>query len=130
MFDVWTDISQNKARSRQYCERFLRFLTMADLLNPLRANPTKWSNTVKQFVGNLRKNCLSVFHHFVKLALKGLKSVLFERNNSIKKKYALIYVTAQKMKFSIKDFFIFCIFSGLEIRKNIVSWKKIHSFEF
>ena len=44
--------------------------------------------------------------------------------------YALIYVTAQKMKFSIKDFFIFCIFSGLEIRKNIVSWKKIHSFEF
>ena len=30
-------------------------------INPLSANPTKWSNTLKQFV------C-----HFVKLALKGL----------------------------------------------------------
>ena len=37
-------------------------------LNPLSANPTKWSNTLKQFVGN----CLSVFDHFEKLALKGL----------------------------------------------------------
>ena len=41
-------------------------------LNPLSANPTKWSNTLKQFVGNLPMNCLSVFDHFVRLALKGL----------------------------------------------------------
>ena len=41
-------------------------------VNPLRANATKWSNTLKQFVGNLPTNCLSVFDHFVKLALKGL----------------------------------------------------------
>ena len=41
-------------------------------LNPLSANPTKWSNTLKQFVGNLPTNCLSVFDHFVGLALKGL----------------------------------------------------------
>ena len=40
--------------------------------NPLIANPTKWSNTLKQHVGNLPTNCLSVFDHFVKLALKGL----------------------------------------------------------
>ena len=40
--------------------------------NPLRANPTKWSNTLTQFIGNLPTNCLSVFHHFVILALKGL----------------------------------------------------------
>ena len=40
-------------------------------LNPLSANPTKWSNTLKQFVGNLPTNCLSVFDHFVILALKG-----------------------------------------------------------
>ena len=39
--------------------------------NPLSANPTKWSNTLKQFVGNL-PNCLSVFDHFMGLALKGL----------------------------------------------------------
>ena len=39
-------------------------------LNPLSANPTKWSNTFKQFVGKLPTNCLSVFVHFVGLALK------------------------------------------------------------
>ena len=41
-------------------------------LNPLSANPTNWSNRLKQFVGNLPTNYLSVFEHFVKLALKGL----------------------------------------------------------
>ena len=41
--------------------------------SPLSANPTKWSNTLKQFVGNLPTNCLSVFDHFMNLALKGLK---------------------------------------------------------
>ena len=50
--------------------------------NPLSANPTKWSNTLKQFVGNLPTNCLSVFEHFVKLALKGLK-MLFLKNYSV-----------------------------------------------
>ena len=41
-------------------------------LNSLSANPTKWSNTIKQFVGKLQTNCLSLFDHFVGLALKGL----------------------------------------------------------
>ena len=41
-------------------------------INPLIANPTKWPNTLKQFVGKLPTNCLSVFDHFVKFALKGL----------------------------------------------------------
>ena len=40
-------------------------------INPLSANPTKWSNTLKQFVGNLPANCLSVFDDFAGLALKG-----------------------------------------------------------
>ena len=44
------------------------------LINPLSANPTKWSNTLKQFVDKLLTNCLSVFDHFVKLALKGLRT--------------------------------------------------------
>ena len=42
-------------------------------INLLSANPTKWSNTLKQFVGKLPTNCLSVFDHFVGLALEGLK---------------------------------------------------------
>ena len=47
-------------------------------INPLSANPTKWSNILKQFVDNLLTICLSVFDHFVKLALKGLKNVFWE----------------------------------------------------
>ena len=42
------------------------------VLSPLSANPTKRSNTLKQFVGNFPTTCLSVFDHFVGLALKGL----------------------------------------------------------
>ena len=41
-------------------------------LNPLSANFTKWSNTLKQFKGNFPTNCLNVFDHFVGLAHKGL----------------------------------------------------------
>ena len=47
--------------------------TMVSPLNPLSANPTKWPNALKQFVGKLPTNCLSVFGHFVNLALKGLR---------------------------------------------------------
>ena len=41
-------------------------------LTPLSANLTKWSNKLNQFVSKLPTNCLSVFDHFVGLALKGL----------------------------------------------------------
>ena len=43
-------------------------------LNLLSAKLTKWPNILKQFVGNLATNCLSVFGHFVGLAIKGLKA--------------------------------------------------------
>ena len=42
------------------------------MFNPLSTNPKKLSNTLKQFVGKLPTNCLSVFDHFVKLAFNGL----------------------------------------------------------
>ena len=38
----------------------------------LSAKLIKWPNTLKQFFGSLPMNCLSVFGHFVGLALKGL----------------------------------------------------------
>ena len=41
-------------------------------LNPLNSNPTKWSDKLKQFVDNFLSNCLSVFDHFMLLAVKGL----------------------------------------------------------
>ena len=50
---------------------------MRTSFNPLSASFTKWSNTLKQFVGKLATNCLSVFDHFVGLALKGLSCSLW-----------------------------------------------------
>ena len=46
-------------------------------LIPLSANPEKWSNTLKQIVGNLPTICLSVFDHFMNLVLKGLLKNIF-----------------------------------------------------
>ena len=43
--------------------------------NYLKVNPTKWSSTLRQFVGYHPTNCLSVFDHFVGLALKGLSEL-------------------------------------------------------
>ena len=45
------------------------------VFNPLSVNPTKWSNTLKQFVRNFPRSCLSVFDHFVILALKELTQI-------------------------------------------------------
>ena len=45
------------------------------MLNPfktLSTNPTEWSNTLKQFLAKFQTNSLSVFDHFVGLALKRL----------------------------------------------------------
>ena len=40
--------------------------------NPLSATPRKWSNTLKQLVGKLPTSFLSMFDHFLGLALKRL----------------------------------------------------------
>ena len=48
---------------------------MSNSFNPLSANPTKWSITLKQFIGILATNCLSVLDHFVGLALKRLRQI-------------------------------------------------------
>ena len=47
-------------------------LSFANSVNFVSLKITKWSNTLKQFVGKLPTNCFSVFDHFVGLALKGL----------------------------------------------------------
>ena len=54
------------------------FLTIlgTPVFNPLSANPTKWSNTLKQFVGVF----LSVLDHFMGLALKMVKKFLMVIN--------------------------------------------------
>ena len=45
--------------------------TIIESFNTLGANPRKWPDTLKQFVGKLPTNCLSVFGHFV--GIKKLK---------------------------------------------------------
>ena len=47
-------------------------LTIIVVPSVVSSNPTKWSNTLKQFFGKRPTNCLSVFDHFVKLALREL----------------------------------------------------------
>ena len=46
---------------------------MYGLLTFESAKPTKWSNTLRQF--EQPTNCLSVFDHFVGLALKAFSSL-------------------------------------------------------
>ena len=43
-------------------------LVKTNCANPLSVNPSKWVNTLKQFVGKLPRSCLYVFDHFVLLA--------------------------------------------------------------
>ena len=47
-----------KRVSVYYC---LVKLELLGAFNPLSTNPTKWPNTLKQFVDNLPTNCLSVW---------------------------------------------------------------------
>ena len=68
--------------------KYLRFFTDGKIIiafalffilfNLLSAYTTKWSNIFKQFVGKMRTNCVNVFDHFVRLAIKGL--ILLERH--------------------------------------------------
>ena len=98
--------------------------------NPLSANFTKWSNTLKQFVGKLPTNCLSVFDHFVGLALKGLKridieyyasafhliEVIFSWNS-----FSLVVMTKQSCKICVCGIFTFTIMTSFAVHL----WYKI-----
>ena len=59
-------------------------------INNLSANPTKWSNTLKRFFGKFPTNCLSVFDHFVRLALKGLTNASLKQAKKQNCSYELI----------------------------------------
>ena len=61
--------------------RTMRGILHVHGLNSLSANPTKWPNTLKQFVGKLPTNCLSASDHFVELALKGFNSMTKQKKN-------------------------------------------------
>ena len=75
---------------------------------------TKWPNTLKQFVGNLPTNCLSVFGHFVGLAFKGLilRPLELARINSRRRSKSVLYTlpgistSTHDMKLEIVTFIV------------------------
>ena len=52
-----------------FTETRANYTTKKNLFNSLSANRTKWSNTLKQFFGNLSTDCLSMLDHFLGLTL-------------------------------------------------------------
>ena len=83
------------------------------ICNFLGASPTKWSNTLKQFVGNSRQSCQSLFSHFVCVVLeisrflcvcKICKFQNLLRHQRHSESYTFVYffwiLSAIKMKFS------------------------------
>ena len=65
------DFNKLQLLHKNLSEGYNKIIATVSYLNSLSVNPIKWSNTLKQFFGNLPANCLSVFDHFVELALKG-----------------------------------------------------------
>ena len=83
--------------------------------NPLSVNPTKWPNTLKQSVGKLPTNCLSVFGYFVNLALKGLtkshlihftNKIVLVLNNSIRSSLWVLELTVLKLTQCYRNIFL------------------------
>ena len=81
-------------------------------INPSSANHTKWPNTLRQFVGKLPTNCLSVFGHFLNLALKGLtfrklkKFLSWERSSVFyRQSFANIFFCGKKQQMAIWWYF-------------------------
>ena len=65
----------NKELSTKILSLYGFLITVIFRSYPLSINPTKWSNTLKQFIGELLTNCISVFDHFVGWRLKGKSNI-------------------------------------------------------
>ena len=75
--------------------------------NPLSANPEKWSNTLKQIVGNLPTICLSVFDHFMNLALKGLKNFTW---SNLEYFVPFVFIVSMFCLFAVFSLYIFSLY--------------------
>ena len=107
---------------------FISFLYEESRLNPLSANITKWSNTLKQFVRKLPTNRLSVFDHFVILTLKGLSSP--KRANKVGKIYGLhmeIIYLVRMQSFAEKQFCLTLWYVHIHFFK--VRWKTVEPYQ-
>ena len=78
IFVVVASYQKDNRSLRKCCQSFKKYLRVGFIFfNPLSAILTKWSNILKQFVGNLPTHHLNVFDHFVGLVLKGLIEMNF-----------------------------------------------------
>ena len=92
---------------------------------PLSANFTKWSNTLKQFFGKLLANCLSVFDHFVGLALKGLTVHINMSKNDSRYRICVTWLFPTPQDILVDDF------SAVYVRTKINRWKcLLNSFQY
>ena len=73
----WCSIKSNRGMTLDPRVGILKDSENNTWFNPLNTNPTKWLNTIKQFVRKLPTNCLSVFDHFVGLAFKWLRAMTY-----------------------------------------------------
>ena len=69
----------------------------------------KWSNTLQQIVGDLPTICLSVFDHFMNLALKGLSTKITKWSNTLKQFVGNLPTNC----FSVFDHFVGLALKGL-----------------
>ena len=95
---------------------------MQTYINPLSVNPTKWSNKLKQFVGNLPTTCLSVIDHFVKLALKGyLRYKTITSQNVPSKAQIKNFLFRRKIMFRSQDIQVFVLLTIPWFTKSVTS---------
>ena len=96
--ESWVLPTNRGVKNRGIKKGGLKLLCKLATLNPLSANPTKWSNILKQFVDNLPTNCLIVFDHFV-----GLRDLLRHLNfNSVS--LLVISLTTYQTRYSVTHF--------------------------
>ena len=76
VWNFWNLDQRNHQQVKSYFQVWNSSYSVNKSIKPLNANLPKWLNMFKQPVGNLPKTCLSVFDHFMGLALKGLNNTL------------------------------------------------------
>ena len=91
-----------------------------NLFSPLNTNPTKWSNTLKQFVGKLRGYYLGVFDHFVGLALKRLILEAKFDNKINAANLASLLLTPNSFTMLIKILYFTCLMGFFPISRRVV----------
>ena len=85
-------------------------------LNPLSADPTKWSNTLKQFVGFCWR-IIWVFDHFVGLALEELMRKSWKGNH-------IVCAVLEKLGYQVSP----SLFVALHCNTLQISWTMFNPF--